>query len=160
MEIAIGQKTSDALKEKGLIVDRVPQTFNSDGLIEELKKESLEKVNILIPTAKKARNKLIKNLEGLGANVTRVDLYETNRPQDVKLEVKNNDTVIFMSPSSAEFFFESKLYSNQPIHAICIGDTTKNKVSHYLKNNIISSEKETIESKMTCILNRLGKETS
>lgn len=97
----IGKATSNQLKEKGIMPKIIADQFVAEDLFERLKLKVKAGDKILIPCSSEARPYLKEQLEGLGALVDRVHIYDT-----VKGDYKNVnsfeevDMVIFTSPST------------------------------------------------------------
>ncbi|MBU0513649.1 MAG: uroporphyrinogen-III C-methyltransferase [Proteobacteria bacterium] len=78
---AIGPATAQALAERGLTSDIVPEKFVAEGLIEALASEQLEGQRILLPRAARAREILPDELRRQGATVDVVAAYRTVPPE-------------------------------------------------------------------------------
>ncbi len=105
--IAIGPATANALKNKGIIADKIPPKYVAESIFEELKDEVSEKDRILIPRASIARDYLIEALSKI-SNVEEVKTYETvmgegNKEEMVVLLENNNiDYITFTSSSTVK----------------------------------------------------------
>jgi uroporphyrinogen III methyltransferase / synthase len=74
---AIGPKTAEALWEKGLLVDVIPEEYQAEGLIESLRHHVKAGDKILLPRANIARKILAVKLAEMGCEVTDADAYDT-----------------------------------------------------------------------------------
>jgi uroporphyrinogen III methyltransferase/synthase len=74
---AIGPKTAEALEERGLLVDVMPEVFRAEAVIEALKDRIQTGDKVLLPRADLARQVLVDSLQQLGAQVDEVIAYQT-----------------------------------------------------------------------------------
>lgn len=74
---AIGPKTLEALEEKGLRVDVIPETFVAEGVLEAIQPLLTSPQKILLPRSDLARKVLVDTLQGEGHTVDDVVTYET-----------------------------------------------------------------------------------
>lgn len=149
--LCVGPKTASALKSFGIIADNTANNYSQEGLLEMLPSNSKQDT-ILLPTAKKARPFLEEELKKRGSNVHKLALYDTVATTTSKpITACDNDIVVFTSSSIAEFFFESTLYKNQNIKAICIGTETEKTVKRHLNTNIYTAQSQTEDAIIQCI---------
>jgi uroporphyrinogen III methyltransferase/synthase len=85
---AIGEATTEKLREFRIHVDVVPTEFKAEGVFAALEqfvggKERLQGLNFLIPRAAVARDYLPRTLEAAGARVDAVAAYKTVVPPDI-----------------------------------------------------------------------------
>jgi len=74
---AIGPKTREALEEKGLRVDLMPEEYRAEKVVEALAGKIASGDRVLLPRADRARKLLGESLEKLGAVVDNVEAYRT-----------------------------------------------------------------------------------
>lgn len=74
---AIGPKTAEALEERGLTVEVMPEVFRAEAVIEMLKDKINVGEKVLLPRADLARQVLVDSLVTLGAEVNEVVAYQT-----------------------------------------------------------------------------------
>ena len=149
--LCVGQRPLTALKRFGIIADNTANNYSQEGLLDILP-SNLENDDILLPTAKKARPFLEEELKKRGSTVHKLALYDTVATTTSKpITVFDNDIIVFTSSSIAEFFFESTLYKNQNINAICIGTETEKTVSRYIKMNIFKANSQSEDALIQCI---------
>jgi uroporphyrinogen-III synthase len=86
--IAVGPKTAEALKEKNIRVDMIPQKYSSDGLIEALSNTNLKNKTFRIPRTSNASPTLTETLQQMGADVQEIYVYESGLPIDEELKTK------------------------------------------------------------------------
>lgn len=111
--VAVGPRTAEALKERRIMVHRVPNKYSSEGLLESFQDESLEGKKIRIPRTSNATPILTDQLRKRGAEVEEVYVYESGLPMDEKLksqfyeDLSNGriDAVVFGSGLSAKNIF-------------------------------------------------------
>ncbi len=74
---AVGPKTQEALRQRGLTTLPLPAEYQAEGLAESLIPHLKPGQHVLIPSGDLARDVLPKKLAELGMQVTQVDTYET-----------------------------------------------------------------------------------
>jgi len=127
----VGPKTVSVLEENGLRADRVPERFSAQGILASLG-SNLAGQKILVPAAQQAKPELAEGLQEAGAIVWSLPLYTTECPkQGHNFSLSDGDTVVFSSESTVHHFFESGLYHQQAIHAICISEQVRETLSDY-----------------------------
>ncbi len=148
---AIGPKTAEALQNKGLIVDCLPEKYYAEGIIAELGPQLKKGQKILLPRAEIARTILVDKLRELDLEVEEVAAYRTV-PETVDkkalleaLQEKNIDVITFTSSSTVKNFVEilgedlSKI--TQHASVACIGPITQETArSLGLKVDIVAQE--------------------
>ncbi len=108
---AIGPATAQALVEKGIKPDFVPEKYIAEGVVAGLLERGVKGKSVLIPRALIAREVLPQELEKAGAKVQILPVYETglseNDPGPIveALEAGKIDYVTFTSSSTVENFF-------------------------------------------------------
>ena len=137
----IGQATAEALWEKGLRADLVPEEFTSLALFESLKKEGeIRGKKFLLARADIAPPDLRKNMEREEASVTEVEAYRTRRVSGGKKELIERlqkgkiDYVTFTSSSTVENFFDlipARLRRRIRTRWISIGPVTSRTLREY-----------------------------
>ena len=152
----IGTKTASVLKDYGLVPDIIPQEFSQEGLLDTLPSD-LSGQTFLIATAAGARDVLPTQLKTRGATVEVWHLYTTKMPTILSTqEIKDGDIVIFTSSSTVTHFFESRVWNQQVITAICIGKTTEATLKEVYQGKIAVSPKSTINDTINVLLNTAG----
>ena len=131
---AIGPKTAEALEERGLLVDVMPEVFRAEAVIEALKDRIQTGDKVLLPRADLARQVLVDSLQQLGADVHEVIAYQTVLADETdtqllleKLQAGEIHVVTFTSSSTVTNFL--KLIGDhrdllQGITMACIGPVT------------------------------------
>jgi len=154
---AIGDITSQAIEDMGINVDLVPEDFRAEGLIQEIKKQDIDKnTKILLPRAKVARDILPKALRKMGAQVNVVTAYISKKPDKRKtniirklLDQQKIDLLTFTSSSTARNFFELvpdfKQHNKKPVIA-CIGPITAKTVKEFGFKPLIIPKQYTVEA--------------
>ncbi|MCL6088100.1 MAG: uroporphyrinogen-III C-methyltransferase [Actinobacteria bacterium] len=109
---AIGPKTKQALEEKGLIADYVPDEYRAEAIITGLKHKIKSDDKILLPRSDNARKILPDTLKEIGAQVDDVVAYKTKK-SDANADLLhqmmlNNEIQIitFTSSSTVQNFVE------------------------------------------------------
>lgn len=134
---AIGPKTAEALREKGLHVEVLPDEYRAEALLESLRTRVKKGEHILLPRANIARKVLVEELRKGGCVVSDINTYETkivteNVEAIISLLRKNEiDIITFTSSSTVQNFIgalalEQKEYSKLLCHTkvACIGPVT------------------------------------
>jgi uroporphyrinogen III methyltransferase/synthase len=85
---AIGPKTADAIRSKGVIPDLLPQEYRAEAVVEAFGKQGVKGLRVLLPRAADAREVLPQELEMMGATVEVVEAYRTVMPQGRKDEIR------------------------------------------------------------------------
>ena len=81
---AIGPKTAQALQERGLRPDLVPNEYRAEAVVDAFRGHVSEPLHILLPRAAKARDVLPRELAKMGASVDVVEAYRTVKPDTKK----------------------------------------------------------------------------
>jgi uroporphyrinogen III methyltransferase/synthase len=108
---AIGPGTADALTERGIIADIVPERAIAEGLVEALLADATPPGRrALLARASEGRDVLVDALRASGAEVDVLALYETVAdapPAHVLREALAADYVTFTSASTVRFFLQA-----------------------------------------------------
>jgi len=115
MIAAVGKVTAEALANRGIKADLLPEEFTGDGLAETLIKRGVKGLRFLIPRALKAREILPESLNRAGAEVTVAPVYQNVLPASstgeqlkeelsLALQEKTVDMVTFTSSSTVKNF--------------------------------------------------------
>jgi uroporphyrinogen III methyltransferase/synthase len=157
---AIGDATSERLREASIHVDVLPEEFKAEGVFAALEKFiggaiGFQGLNFLIPRAAQARDYLPRALEAAGARVDVVPVYRTVAPRDTEkrrveamLAGGAVDCVTFTSASTVRNFAE--LFDTTDLSALlegvqvaCIGDITASTAAEYNLRTDIQPEEST-----------------
>lgn len=135
---AIGEGTRKALKERGIMVDFMPEVYHGEALGAGLAQICSPGCQILIPRAKEGNQSLVNNLEQAGAVVddipTYTTIYETQEIIDETSEFQEGtiDCAVFTSASTVKGFAESvKGLDFSKVKAACIGRQTREAAEVY-----------------------------
>jgi uroporphyrinogen III methyltransferase/synthase len=134
---AIGPKTADAIRGKGVRPDLVPEEYRAEAVVEAFRKHGVKDLKILLPRAAEAREVFPEELEKMGAAVDVVEAYRTVRPKGAKDEIRamlekgDIHMVTFTSSSTVSNFvamFEDEgnrlLKWMEKVTVACIGPVT------------------------------------
>jgi len=86
---AIGPATAEALAERGIVADLVPDEYVAEAVVEGLRGAQgwgPEPQKVLVPRAEGARPELVEGLRAAGAEVDEVTLYRAAVPEDAPAE--------------------------------------------------------------------------
>ncbi len=131
----IGPKTAEALLDRGVIPELIPDKYSAEGMVEALHQYPLKGQRVLLPRPVIARDYLPEELKTLGAKVDVVEAYQTVQPEYDQNQLddlfKNGaiDMVTFTSPSTVDNFlalFVGKSVGKEisKILVACIGPIT------------------------------------
>jgi len=132
---AIGSATAEALAERGITADYMPQVYTGEGIIKGLKNRNISGKRILLPRADIADNELVYGLRGIGAEVDEVAAYRTvaaaeETAKAVKMVSSGEIDVITFTSSSTVTNFIAAFGEQKPhldnVTVACIGPKTKN----------------------------------
>jgi uroporphyrinogen-III synthase len=111
---AIGRATADALLDRGLAADVVPERFVAESLVDALRlRDDVGGRRVLLPRAADARDVLPDGLRALGATVDVIAIYRTVMDGDGAARVADRlragdvDLVTLTSSSTAHFFVDA-----------------------------------------------------
>jgi uroporphyrinogen III methyltransferase/synthase len=134
---AIGPKTAQAVQEKGIRPDLVPDEYRAEAVVKAFRSWDVKGAKILLPRAAQAREVLPEELAVMGARVEVITSYRTVKPDHDRgivrgmLEKGEIDMVTFTSSSTVKNFVEMlKADSRQlrkwmaNVNVACIGPIT------------------------------------
>ena len=164
---AIGPKSEEALVERGIRPDLIPEEYFSGGVADALREYEIQNKRILMPRPLIAGKYLPEKLREMGALVDEVEAYRTVRPRDNQVEFdmlmkEEIDVVTFTSPSTVRNFVA--MFKNRPAFdkivrskIACIGPVTEREaMKEGLKVSIVANE-YTAEGLSMAIADFLGK---
>jgi len=104
---AVGESTARALQDVGWPVDLMADSQGAQGLVDAFRQRNAKGLRVLFPAASRARDTLERGLGELGAEVIRVEAYETVVTPLPTGMVEGDlaegvDAVVFASPSGVE----------------------------------------------------------
>lgn len=164
--VAIGPATAQSLRENGIVVDAMPENYQSEGLVKLFRKNSIRGKKVLLPRAQKGRELLPTVLKKLGARVDVVAAYQTVVPQEGArslrelLRKKKVDLITFASSSTVENFL--KMVGRpavgrvlKKIQIACIGPVTAKTARRLGLKVTIQPKKATIPELAKAIVKQL-----
>lgn len=138
---AIGPATAEALVQRGIRPDFVPERFVAESVVEGMARLGVSGVRILIPRAREAREVLPEKLTEAGATVTVLPVYETKPthqdPEEVIAAIKAGQVqyLTFASSSTVTNFFAlvppEVLKAAPAVRIACIGPVTAETLSRF-----------------------------
>ncbi|SDN69081.1 uroporphyrinogen III methyltransferase / synthase [Desulfonauticus submarinus] len=162
---AIGPATKEALIQKGIYPDFVPDKYVAEEVVDGLLKLGIKNKHILIPRAKEAREVLPNELQKAGARIKVLPVYETVLAEDKKQELLDSlkrqeiDLVTFTSSSTVRNFFHLIGKDNKEedllrqIKFASIGPITSKTLQEYGYNPSIEAQEYTIDGLVKAIVN-------
>lgn len=151
---AIGSATKEALEAKGVLVDKIPEVYTAEGVLEAVKELIQAGDRVLLPRADIARKVLTEGLRAMGALVEEIDIYRTTIPsfkREDLLEILKVpvDCITFTSSSTVRNFMEILGEENKEIikdsKLAAIGPITSHTAKTLGLEIAIEAEKYTIE---------------
>ncbi|WP_045211624.1 uroporphyrinogen-III C-methyltransferase [Desulfonatronovibrio magnus] len=133
---AIGPATAEALEQRGINADFVPERYVAESVVQGMLQLGVMGQKVLIPRAKVAREVLPQELMKAGADVEIVPVYETGLTQEDDSEIVSSlekgeiHYITFTSSSTVENFFSlvapEHIAKNldKGIKLVCIGPVT------------------------------------
>jgi uroporphyrinogen III methyltransferase/synthase len=142
---AIGQKTGEALSERGIVPAGIPADFCAEGLL-QLLPASLAGESVLIPRAAEARELLPEQIRGRGGQATVLKLYRTVKPAVEGFAVRDGDYVVFTSSSTVRNFFELPQARERAIVPFAFGRITAAELAQHTTAPILVAGQSSIDS--------------
>lgn len=144
---AIGSATKKAIEDRGILVEYMPLTYDSEALAKGLAKRVQPKEKVLIPRALHGTETLTKILGEQGIAYDDVPVYETSFVKQPAITLMPDDLVAFTSASTVKGFVGifGEDYDYSKVHAVCIGRQTAAEAERY-HMDITISEQATIDS--------------
>ncbi len=152
---AIGPATAQALEERGLAPDFVPDKYVAEHVVDGLLKRGVKGKKVLIPRAKVAREVLPEDLARAGAEVRVLPVYETKLAEADAFEILDAleeariDWITFTSSSTVDNFFElvdprQMKAMSEGVGFACIGPVTGKTLENYGFSATLMPEEYTI----------------
>jgi uroporphyrinogen III methyltransferase / synthase len=158
--VAIGPATANALRDKGIIADIIPEKYVAESIYEALKDKLNKNDNILIPRASNARDYLLEKLSEI-CSVKEIHIYNTvmessDREHILKLLNESKiDYITFTSSSTVKNFIN--ILGNENIDKlsnmklISIGPVTSKTINSYGLEVYKEAVEYTIDGILDCI---------
>ena len=140
---AIGRTTADALEERGLSVDYIPDVYDGISMAQGLLKIAAGE-RILLFRAEEGSPELTNCLSKAGADFKEHTLYETHYETSF-FTPTSADAVLFTSASSVRGFKQA-CPDTYPKYTCCIGRQTAEEAARLGYKNIKTAKKATIEA--------------
>ncbi len=146
---AVGEKTKQLLEQRGLVIDYMPDVYDSEHLAKGLVSDILPGQKVMLIRGKLATEMLPSVLKENHIPYREVVVYDTlyQNPMEDFLEsdMKKIDYAVFSSASTVEGFTKALPMDFSQVHAICIGNVTAEAAKKY-HMRVDVSEKATIDS--------------
>jgi uroporphyrinogen-III synthase len=161
---AIGPATANALAERGMSVEIVPERFVAEGLLEAMaKRNDVRGSRVLLPRAEGARAVLPDGLRTLGADVVEVPIYRAARDARGSSALARRltrgeiDVVTFTSSSTVRSFLESVgLDAAKRAGMASIGPVTSATAREMGLSVDVEAEESTIPALVQAVVARYG----
>ena len=109
---SVGWATAEALRQRGVEPDLIPEEPTQEGLIGAFEARNVKGAEVLVPASAIGRTLLDDRLTERDAAVTRVVAYENRAPDPATVEIPASltedrlDMLVFASPSSVRHFIQ------------------------------------------------------
>lgn len=162
---AIGSATAEALEEKGIVVNQLPETFTAEGMLKALEGIITPGARVCLPQAEIARKSLTEGLRALGARVQQIPLYVTDIPEENRQTLINTlreglDIITFTSGSTVRNLIKILGEENkellQSITKAAIGPVTAKALEEFNLRADIQARVHTTQGLVEEILKRQG----
>lgn len=160
--VAIGKGTAEALENRGVVADIIPERFVGESVVEELRPLLSEDDKILVPRAKEARRLIVDELSKI-CNVQEIHVYETVHGQGSQEELvefldhASEAYITFTSSSTVKNFMsilpENKDEILRKLKIISIGPITSKTIKEYGLEIYKEAEEYTIDGVLCSIIN-------
>jgi uroporphyrinogen III methyltransferase/synthase len=165
---AVGPKTAEALANRGIRADLLPESYRAESLLESLDSLLVPGQTALIPRGDLAKETLPKELKERGIESVEIDVYETTLapPRDLWLpEMLENgeihvitftssSTVINLLEALRQLGIKNPAEALQNIEIACIGPVTARTAEENGLKVTIVPEKSTIDGLVQALVNR------
>ena len=146
---AVGEKTKRLLEQRGLIIDYMPDVYDSEHLAKGLVGDILQGQKVMLIRGRLATELLPSVLQEHNIFYREVMVYDTiyQNPMEDFLEndMKKIDYAVFSSASTVEGFTKALPMDFSTVHAICIGNVTAEAARKY-NMRVDVSDKATMDS--------------
>lgn len=131
--IAIGRTTALEMNRQGVDASFIPDSASQEGIVFELGYMNLKDTYWLLPASSKARAYLRNYLALREARCQYVPIYTPlSNPHVTLPDLSKYKKIVFTSPSVVDAFFEKVNKIPEHLEIISQGNTTKNRLIHYL----------------------------
>jgi len=104
---SVGNVTTQALRQVGIIPDLHASEESSVGLLNDIKRSGITPCKVLLPRSDIGLPVLPEGLTELGWEVTTIPVYRNTFPQNLKpMDLSNVQTIVFSSPSCVTNFIQ------------------------------------------------------
>ncbi|WP_137788736.1 uroporphyrinogen-III synthase [Bacillus sp. E(2018)] len=150
---AVGEKTAESLRTRGITSILVPEHFHAESLVKTLKKHVLSHEKILFPKGNLAPSYIKEELRGT-AVVEELVVYKTESEDRLDWSlVHQADCLFFMSPSAVTFMsrrLDTEQVYEKPV--ICVGPTTKKAAEECGYHLVLMPKQFTAEDMVNCAI--------
>ncbi|MQR95392.1 uroporphyrinogen-III synthase [Fictibacillus phosphorivorans] len=150
---AVGEKTAESLRKKGITSILVPDQYHAESLVKTLKKHVLSHEKILFPKGNLAPSFIKEELKET-AWVEELVVYKTESEDHLDWSlVHQADCLFFMSPSAVTFMsrgLQTEEVYKKPV--ICVGPTTKKAAEECGYHHVLMPKQFTAEDMVNCAI--------
>lgn len=160
---AVGPATAEALTDRGMRVDLVPDTYRAEELVAALAPRLRPGARILVPRAREGREALLSGLAALEAQVVPLVLYETRTREEARdelarvLEQESPAVIVAASGSAVSALFELGTGTAWRLLPLaCIGPVTANRAAELGHANILIAPEASVDGLVALLVDRFG----
>ncbi|WP_239615192.1 uroporphyrinogen-III C-methyltransferase [Cohnella mopanensis] len=165
---AVGPKTAEALRARGIRADLMPESFIAEGLLDSLKDKISPNQLALLPRGDLARETLSKELRAQGVQAVEIDVYQTvmSVPKDLWLPemlangeihvitFTSSSTVINLLEALRQLGVRNPAEALQNIEIACIGPITAKTAEENGLTVTVVPDKYTIDALVEALVDR------
>lgn len=167
--VAVGPRTADELRTRGIHVNLVPEVYTSEGIAEGMRQCKVSGKTVAIPRTSAANPILKEKLSEMGAKVWEIYVYDSALPSDSGLKTRffedlksgKIDAVVFGSGLCAKNLFEmlkdvvdpkklAKLLNDKST-VVAIGPVTEAALTQLGVETKVTPEKHTFEEALLAL---------
>lgn len=161
--VAIGPATADALKERGIIPDIVPEKYIAEDIYKELNKVLDTNDKILIPRSRDSRSYLVDELKNI-CEVKEIHSYYTESAEsnsDSLIKILNNEDIHYMTFTSSstvkgvvDLLGKENMNLIKDITKVSIGPITSGTMKKYGLTVDLEAENYNVEGIIEAIISK------
>ena len=161
---AVGPATVNALEQRGIVADLIPDTYTAEGLVDKFRSAGVSPKSALVFKSDIGRETLPEGLRRLGAEVTEVAAYRTVLAEDsadvaVRAFEEGIDIVTFTSSSTVKNLRQLLGGNVTPINncvVACMGPVTASTARSFGLRVDVIPEEQSISGLVSAIENHVG----
>lgn len=149
---AIGSATADALEERGIYPEIVPQVYTSQELGKLLSLKYSGEKKLLLCLSEQASPKLAKTLDSACIPYDNISLYRVEAVQTGSKSLITTDFITFASASSVSAFFAGRCEISEKTTPVCIGEIAAQELKKHVSSPFITAKTANSDGILNAIL--------